>query len=327
MLDSVTGKELDILIETPGGLAEVTVELVNLLRPRFDHVAFIVPHMAMSAGTILAMSGDEILMDHRSSLGAIDPQFQSPDGRIQPAQAILAGIDAIKDDVAKNGGNLNPVYMPILRNVDPGKLQSAINASDLSKELVTNWLTTYKFRTWTKHKDGTTVTEDERRTRAGEIAGVLCDHQKWLSHGRPIKIADLEAMRLRINDYGKTPDLQGLIWKLWVNLSHSMSSSNIYKFFESESVEFFNIALPQPKGMPPPTLQPPGKTIIELSCTKCNAAQKVQANLGARQPLEKGTIAFPKDCMLQCQSCGNTTDLTGLKMQLEAQARQPLLLG
>lgn len=79
----------------------------------------------------------------RSSWGA--------DGRPQPAQALLTGIDAIKEEVAKNGGNLNPVYMPILRNVDPGRLQSALNASKLSRELVTEWLVAYKFQNWTTH--------------------------------------------------------------------------------------------------------------------------------------------------------------------------------
>lgn len=326
-LDSVTGKSIDVLIETPGGLAEVTVELVNLLRPRFDDVAFIVPHTAMSAGTILVMSGDEILMDHRSSLGAIDPQFQGSDGRLQPAQAILAGIEAIKDDVLKNGGNLNPVYLPILRNVDPGKLQSAINASQLSQELVTNWLAGFKFRKWLTHSStGQPVTDDERRARAAEIAKELCDHQKWLSHGRPIKLSDLEQMRLKITDYGKTSGLQKLIWDLWVNLSHSLSSTNIYKVYESETVEFFKIALPQPPQMPAPAAQPAGKARVDLQCDKCGTPHSVQANFGAAQPLEPGAIAFPKDCMLRCRGCNNVLNLTGLKLQLEAQLRRPLVL-
>ena len=105
---------VDFLLETPGGLAEVTIEIVQLLRPRFNLVGFVIPHAAMSAGTILIMSGDEILMDHKSSLGAIDPQFVGTDGRLQPAQAILQGIETIKQDVATSGG-LNPVYIPIIR--------------------------------------------------------------------------------------------------------------------------------------------------------------------------------------------------------------------
>ena len=141
VLNSVQGTAIDLLIESPGGLAEVTIEIVNLLRPRFDNVGFIIPHIAMSAGTILVMSGDEILMDHRSSLGAIDPQFVGPDGQPQAAQAMLEGIETIKKKVAENGGNLDPVYIPILRNVDPGKLQTALNASKLSRDLVTEWLT------------------------------------------------------------------------------------------------------------------------------------------------------------------------------------------
>src|SRR5450830_493913 len=69
ILDSAEGTSLDFLIETPGGLAEVAEEIVGLLRHRFSDVAFIIPNQAMSAGTILVMSGNDILMDYRSCLG------------------------------------------------------------------------------------------------------------------------------------------------------------------------------------------------------------------------------------------------------------------
>lgn len=332
VLDSVPGKELDVLIETPGGLAEVTVEIVKLLRPRFDHVAFIVPHVAMSAGTILAMAGDEILMDHRSSLGAIDPQLPTSDGRLQPAQAILQGIDTIRQSVKDNGGQLDPTYVPILRNIDPGKLQTALNASEMSKQLVATWLAMYKFRDWTKHaskhasSEGAPVTPEQRESRASDIAAKLCDHQKWLSHSRPIKIDELEAMRLRITNYGKTPALQQAIWELWVNLSHFMASTNIYKAYESATVEFFKFALPQPSVPQKPAAAGPGKAIVEVRCGKCGTVQRIQANLGASQPLDAGVVPFPKDGLLACPGCGDKINLMGLKLQLEAQTRQPVIL-
>jgi len=325
MLDTAKGDVVDILLETPGGLAEVTVEIVNLLRPRFNHVAFIVPHTAMSAGTILAMSGDEILMDHRSSLGAIDPQFQGADGRLQPAQAIIQGLETIKADVKNNGGALNPVYIPILRNVDPGKLQSAINASQLSIDLVTNWLVTYKFRNWTIHSsNGNPVTDDERRERAQEIAKALCDHQRWLSHGRPIKLADLQQLRLHITDYGQTPDLQTEIWALWVNIHFAFSTSNIYKTYESETADVIKVALEQAPAAAVPA--GPGKALVDVKCDTCGSAYKLQADFGGTQPLEAGAEAFPKNCMLICRKCGKVLNLTGLKMSLEAQLRRPMTL-
>jgi hypothetical protein len=327
ILGGIIGSEVDVMIETPGGLAEVTIEIVKLLRPRFSDVAFIVPHIAMSAGTILAMSGNEILMDHRSSLGAIDPQFLGADGRPQPAQALLAGIDAIKQEVAQNGGNLNPVYMPILRNVDPGKLQSALNASKLSRELVTEWLAAYKFQKWTTHSsNGQAVTDDERRQRASEIAHALCDHQSWLSHARPIKIAELEKMRLKITDYGKDPVLQDLVWRLWVNFHHLMQSTNLYKLFESETNAIGKVALQQPSiPSPPQQGAQQGKAHVEVRCNKCGSAHKVQFNFGVPQPPDPGCIALPKNCLITCASCGTAIDLKGLKLQLEAQLGQPIV--
>ena len=326
ILDGVSGSQVDILLETPGGYAEVTIEIVKLLRPRFTDVSYIVPHVAMSAGTILAMSGDEILMDHRSSLGAIDPQFMGADGRPQPAQALLTGIDAIKNEVAKNNGNLNPVYMPILRNVDPGKLQSALNASALSRELVTEWLAKYKFQRWTTHSStGQPVTDAERRKRAAEIATALCDHQSWLSHARPIKIAELEKMRLTITDYSKDPGLQDLVWRLWVNIHHLMQSTNIYKIFESVTNALMKVAIQQPTTTPPPQKGAHGKVVAEVKCNKCGTVHKVQANLGVVQPLDPGCVALPQNCLITCSSCGNALDLKGLKLQLEAQLGQPIV--
>ncbi len=326
VLDSVDGDRIDIFLETPGGLAEVTIEIVNLLRPRFAHVAFIIPHMAMSAGTILTMSGDEILMDHRSSLGPIDPQFEGIDGRPQPAQAILSGIETIKEELAKSGGVLNPVYIPILRNVDPGRLQSATNASNLSRNLVTDWLTKYKFQDWTTHSsNGQAVSDDDRRLRAQEIAAELCDHQKWLSHGRPIKIADFDRMRLKITDYAKQPALQSSIWSLWVNLHHLLSVTNFYKVYESETVEFYKGALAQPT-IPQPAQSAPGKALADVKCNKCGSAYKVQCNFGAPQPIEPGAMPFPKGSSFNCKSCGTLLDLSGLKLTLEAQIGQPLII-
>jgi ATP-dependent protease ClpP protease subunit len=336
VLDSVEGDAVDFLLETPGGLAEVTVDIVNLLRPRFRHVSFIIPHYAMSAGTILAMSGDEILMDHRSSLGAIDPQFLGSDGRPQPAQAVLAGIETIKKQVDANNGNLHPVYIPILRNVDPGKLQSALNASELSRVLVTDWLAKYKFRDWTTHSSsGQPVTDDERSSRAREIAENLCSHQNWLSHSRLIKIPELEKLRLKIVDYGQNPKLQEKIWALWVNLHFFMSSSNIYKIYESEAVEMYKVAVTQNQPMqmvPNPGVNPAiGAALASfatagLRCNTCGTDYKIQVNFAPNVPLQPGSEAFPKSGSFVCRKCHTVHNLQGLKMQIEAATKRTVIL-
>ncbi len=59
------GKNVDIIIHSPGGSAEATQSIVGMLRENFDNIRFIIPNMSKSAATMMAMSGDEIMMDDR----------------------------------------------------------------------------------------------------------------------------------------------------------------------------------------------------------------------------------------------------------------------
>lgn len=65
---------LVMFLNTPGGSAEAVEKIVEIIRHHYTEVYFVVPDFAMSAGTILCMSGDKIFMDYSSSLGPIDPQ-------------------------------------------------------------------------------------------------------------------------------------------------------------------------------------------------------------------------------------------------------------
>lgn len=74
-LSNLKGKHLDFFLETPGGFAEVTEDIVRLIRRQYDNFAVIVAGWAKSSGTILAMAADEILMGASSALGPIDAQL------------------------------------------------------------------------------------------------------------------------------------------------------------------------------------------------------------------------------------------------------------
>lgn len=68
-LENLNNPKLDVILETPGGSGEVAEDIVKLLRKKFKEIAFIVPGVAKSAGTIITMAGDEILMEPASALG------------------------------------------------------------------------------------------------------------------------------------------------------------------------------------------------------------------------------------------------------------------
>ena len=77
-----------LILNTSGGIVEIVERLVTAIRFIYSEVIAIVPDRAMSAGTILALSADRIMMDHLSCLGPIDPQIER-DGNLFPALSYL----------------------------------------------------------------------------------------------------------------------------------------------------------------------------------------------------------------------------------------------
>jgi ClpP class serine protease len=65
---------LDLVVHTPGGLVLAAEQIARALHRHPARVTVIVPHYAMSGGTMLALAADEILMDENAVLGPVDPQ-------------------------------------------------------------------------------------------------------------------------------------------------------------------------------------------------------------------------------------------------------------
>lgn len=193
-----------IILETEGGLIEVAERIAATARHHYpERVEFLIASHAMSAGTVLAMSGNTIHMDYYSLLGPIDPQVRNEQGRFVPALGYLEQYNRLIE--ADQAGTLTPVQAALLLNkFDLGELAAYEHARDLTVTLLENWLSTHKFADWDTHNStGEPVTEDEKRHRAKEIATQLNDTSLWHSHGRGIGMTTLrERLRLKIEDFG-----------------------------------------------------------------------------------------------------------------------------
>jgi ClpP class serine protease len=66
---------IDLIVHTPGGLVLAAEQIAHALSRHKGKVTVMVPHYAMSGGTLLAMAADEIVMDENAVLGPIDPQL------------------------------------------------------------------------------------------------------------------------------------------------------------------------------------------------------------------------------------------------------------
>jgi ClpP class serine protease len=86
---------IDLIIHTPGGLVLAAEQIARALRAHKAPVTVMVPHYAMSGGTMIAVGADQILMAPSAVLGPVDPQIGQ-----QPAASIIAAVER-KTDINK----------------------------------------------------------------------------------------------------------------------------------------------------------------------------------------------------------------------------------
>ena len=219
-----TKSKLAFFLETGGGYIEVVQRIVNTLRTHYRRVEFYVPTQAMSAGTVLVMSGDAIHMDYYSVLGPIDPQLPKLGGGYVPALGYLKKYQELMEKA--DAGTLNTAEITYLcAKFDPAELYQYQHARELSVYLLRQWLAKYKFKDWKKTKTrGLAVTATMKRKRAEEIATTLNDTDKWHTHGHGISMAVLRSkeIKLLIEDFEQDEGLHQKIRDYWALLSDHM---------------------------------------------------------------------------------------------------------
>ena len=117
---------IDLVAHTPGGLVLASEQIARALHRHPAKVTVLVPHYAMSGGTLLALAADEIVMDENAVLGPVDPQVGQ-----WPAASVLAvaeskPIDRVDDetlilaDLARKAqSQIRDVVLSVLRDDFP----------------------------------------------------------------------------------------------------------------------------------------------------------------------------------------------------------------
>lgn len=255
-------RNLDLILHSPGGSPEAAESIVHYLREKFDNIRVIVPHLAMSAATMIACAANRVVMGRQSSLGPTDPQLvlQTPLGpRPVPAQAILEQFKRARKECRDPG--LLRAWAPILPQYGPDVLVTCENASKLTRSLVWQWLRTYMLAQLPPRKRGQVV----RR-----CASFLTNHNKHATHGRHIDREMLRKQGMVIDDLEADATLQDLVLSVYhaTTLCFSMLS-NVAKLIENHNGKaFIKLSAPAlPPGMPfglpgrpmlPPGFLPPG---------------------------------------------------------------------
>src|SRR3954453_7109968 len=73
--ETPAGRPIEIILHTPGGMVVAARQIATALADHDGPVTAVIPHYAMSGGTMIAMAADEIVLDAHASLGPVDPQL------------------------------------------------------------------------------------------------------------------------------------------------------------------------------------------------------------------------------------------------------------
>lgn len=212
-------KGLDLVLHTPGGSPVAAESIVKYLRIKFNNdIRVIVPHLAMSAGTMIACSAKEIIMGKQSSLGPIDPQIQGI-----AAYNIKGEFDEAREDLQKNPQNA--AYWALLIQKYPATfVKTAIDAIELSDELLRQWLKTCMFSA-----------SDEDNNIVENIVKSLNEHSNSKNHGRHFDIDTCKKMGLKITNLEDDSFLQDAVLSIHHIYSIIFSQTSAIKIIDNQN--------------------------------------------------------------------------------------------
>ena len=219
-------KGLDLVLHTPGGVVTATESIVGYLRKMFNmDIRVIVPHMAMSAGTMIACSSKEIIMGKESSLGPIDPQYHNV-----PAQGVLKEFErAMKETIATPNRSL--IWKEIISQYRPSFVGECDNVVKMSYDLVRGWLSECMFKKSTKK-------EEQIKTILDELA----IHDASKVHDRHYDYVKCKQLGLKVTALEKDQELQEAVLSLYhCYLLSIYRNANSLKYIENQNGQTFVI--------------------------------------------------------------------------------------
>jgi len=195
-------KGLDLILHTPGGGLEATESIVDYLRQVFGNdIRAIVPQVAFSAGTMIALSCKSIVMGKHSSLGPTDPS-------IGPFSVyhIIKQFEQAKKEIMSNPDSIE-YWSLILDKYRGDVLEYAINTRDLAKVLVKDWLNSNML-----------LNDKNQVAKSKKIIAYISQRKTTMSHNRHIPKVKAKEIGLAIEDLEANQKIQDAV----LSFHHSM---------------------------------------------------------------------------------------------------------
>lgn len=214
---------LDLLLHTPGGDPTAAERIVQTCRSYSKSFKVIVARTAMSAGTLIAMGADEVVMTETAELGPIDPQMIVNTREGQALRPAAAFVDAYLELINKSQDAIKAKepphpYIELLRSIDPTWIQVCLKARALAETIAKEFLKKYMMN----------------GSEEGQIEKTVSNFMKegeLLSHGRIIRHEKASGYGLKINAISKGNELDALLWELQSRCENYVQGRGFAKYF------------------------------------------------------------------------------------------------
>lgn len=212
-------KGLDLILHTPGGGIAAAESIVDYLRRVFgSDIRAIVPHLAMSAGTMIACTCKSIVMGKHSNLGPIDPQLGG-----LPAAAVKKEIERAIEEIKDDPDRLN-FWQFVLDKYTPTFVGQCEQAVKMAEEFVRRRLLDNMLK---GRADASTV--------ADAIVKGLSDVDDNKSHSRHIHVDKCEKLGLTIEHLEDDQTLQEAVLTVHHCFMHSLTVTGASKMVENHN--------------------------------------------------------------------------------------------
>lgn len=206
-------REIDFLIISNGGDPICSLRICNILRERFEKVHVLVPYVAYSAATLLALGANDIIMHPFSNLGPVDPQMtqiqQLPNGQtIKKAFAagdLINYFKFVKEDVGITDQTaLSDAFHVLTASLEPTAIGAAKRSNQLSIALSEKLLSYH-------------MTDVNKATTISKSLMTSFYH-----HGYAVSRSEAKKIGLTIIE--PTSEIESLMWDIWQDFEKEMQA-------------------------------------------------------------------------------------------------------
>lgn len=200
--------KIDLFLYTTGGNLMAPIRIVHLMREHCKSFEVLVPHRAMSAGTLLCLGADNIIMGSLGELSPVDPSTANafnPQDPLNPSSRIPISVEDVRAylNLAKEQAGIKSeektveVFQALTKQINPIALGNVHRVYSEIRILVENLLKTH-------------MTSEDSKLKIDQIVDALTNKY---THDYPICRQEASEIGLKVST--PQPEIEHLMMQLF----------------------------------------------------------------------------------------------------------------